>query len=196
MSLNYSSLSTVYATVVVMAVVLLSTLYPAKKAADMTVEDVTRRWSPPSPVGDDWQFEFPFTVTVPEALPLSGYLTHVFKTHEDSSAEDFVTEGAMLDVIPGDTYDTYHVAASVWLAPYDLAISQEVRLQLEPVPEERLYRILIVIRRRSGDWAQWQTINRRFFTVLRKRFLVWRTIAEPIKEQYREIKAFDRHTPL
>ncbi len=196
LSLNYSSLSTVYATMVVMAVVFLSTLYPAKKAADMTVEDVTRRWSPPPPVGDDWRFEFPFTVTVPEALPLSGYLTHVFKTHEDSSAEDFVTEGAMLDVIPGDTFDTYHVAAAVWLAPYDLAISQEVRLQLEPVPEERLYRILIVIRRRSGDRAQWQTINRRFFTVLRKRFLVWRTIAEPIKEQYREIKAFDRHTPL
>ena len=196
MSLNYSSLSTVYATMVVMAIVFLSTLYPAKKAADMTVEDVTRRWSPPPPDGDDWRFEFPFTVTVPEALPLSGYLNHIFQTHEDSSAEDFVAEGTTLDAIPGDTLDTYHVAATVWLAPYDLAISQDVRLELEPVLHERLYRILIVIRRRSGDLAQWQTINRRFFTVLRKRFLVWRTLAEPIKARYREIKAFDRHTAL
>ena len=196
LSLNYSSLSTVYATMVVMAIVFLSTLYPAKKAADMTVEDVTRRWAPPTPDGDDWRFEFPFTVTVPEALPLAGYLNHIFQTHEDSSAEDFVVEGAMLDVIPGETFDTYHVAATVWLAPYDLAISQDVRLELEPVPQERLYRILIVIHRRSGDLAQWQTINRRFFTVLRKRFLVWRTLAEPIKARYREIRAFDRHTAL
>ncbi len=196
MSLNYSSLSTVYATMVVMAIVFLSTLYPAKKAADMTVEDVTRRWSPPPPDEDDWRFEFPFTVTVPEALPLSGYLNHIFQTHEDSSAEDFVAEGTTLDALPGDTYDTYHVASTVWLAPYDLAISQDVRLELEPVLHEKLYRILIVIHRRSGDLAQWQTINRRFFTVLRKRFLVWRTLAEPIKARYRDIRAFDRHTAL
>ncbi|MXZ74795.1 MAG: FtsX-like permease family protein [Gemmatimonadetes bacterium] len=196
MSLNYSSLSTVYATMVVMAIVFLSTLYPAKKAADMTVEDVTRRWSPPPPDEDDWCFEFPFTVTVPEALPLSGYLNHIFQTHEDSSAEDFVAEGTTLDAIPGDNYDTYHVASTVWLAPYDLAISQDVRLELEPVLHEKLYRILIVIHRRSGDLAQWQTINRRFFTVLRKRFLVWRTLAEPIKARYRDVRAFDRHTAL
>ena len=74
----------------------------------------------------------------------------------------------------------------VWLAPYDLAISQEVKLELEPVPGERLYRILIVIQRKSGDRAQWQTINRRYLTVLRKRFLVWRTLAESIKDRYRQ----------
>ena len=136
----------------------------------MTVEDVTRRWSPPSPVGDDWRFEFPFTVNLVEAYPLSGYLTHIFQTHEDSSAEDFVAEGSLHEVIPGRPFEGYRVSATVWLAPYDLAISQDVALELEPVTGENLYRIMIVIRRRSGDLAQWQTINRRFFKVLRKRF--------------------------
>ena len=188
MSLNYSSLSTVYATVVVMAVVFLSTLYPAKKAADMTVEDVTRRWSPPLPEGDDWRFEFPFTVSQVEAYPLSGYLTHIFQTHEDSSAEDFVAEGSGHDVIPGHPFESYRVSATVWLAPYDLAISQDVQLELVPDTQENLYRILIVIHRRSGDLAQWQTINRRFFKVLRKRFLVWRTLSESIKDRYRKVE--------
>ena len=188
LSLNYSSLSTVYATVVVMVVVFLSTLYPAKKAADMTVEDVTRRWVPPTPDGDDWRFEFPFTVTIPEAYPLAGYLAHIFQTHEDSSAEDFVAEGAAHDVVPARPLEGYRVSATVWLAPYDLAISQDVALELEPVPGESLYRIMIAIRRRSGDLAQWQTINRRFFTVLRKRFLVWRTLSESIKDQYRKVE--------
>lgn len=186
MSLNYSSLSTVYATLVVMAVVFLSTLYPAKKAAEMTVEDVKRRWVPPPPKGDDWCFEFPFTVPPQEAYPLSRYLNHIFQTHEDSSAEDFVAEKSVHEVIPAQPFEKYRVSAMVWLAPYDLAISQEVKLELEPVPGERLYRILIVIHRESGDRAQWQTINRRYFTVLRKRFLVWRTLAESIKDRYRK----------
>ncbi|MDP7236571.1 MAG: FtsX-like permease family protein, partial [Candidatus Latescibacteria bacterium] len=184
MSINYSSLSAVYSTIVVMAVVLLSTLYPAKKAADMTVEDVNRRWKPPVPEGDAWRFEFPFTVSAVEALPLSNYLTHIFKTHEDSSAEDFVTENSFLSCVSGEHFETYQVNATVWLAPYDLAISQDVCLEIEQIPDEHLYRIMVSINRRSGDWSQWQTINRRFFTVLRKRFLVWRTLAESIKAQY------------
>ena len=186
MSINYSSLSAVYSTIVVMAVVLLSTLYPAKKAADMTVEDVNRRWKPPVPEGDAWRFEFPFTVSAVEALPLSNYLTHIFKTHEDSSAEDFVAENSFLSSVSGEHLETYQVNATVWLAPYDLAISQDVCLEIEQIPDEHLYRIMVSINRRSGDWSQWQTINRRFFTVLRKRFLVWRTLAESIKAQYQE----------
>lgn len=188
LSLNYSSLSTVYATVVVMAVVFLSTLYPAKKAADMTVEDVTRRWKPPVPDGDDWSFEFPFTVTATEALPLSAYLTHIFRTHEDSSAENFVSENTALSCDNAAALATYRVSTTAWLAPYDLAISQDVTLEAEPMEDEGLglYRILVRIHRRSGDWAQWQTINRRFFSVLRKRFLVWRTLPYPLKEDYRQ----------
>ena len=169
-----------------MIVVFLSTIYPAKKAANMTVEDVSRRWSPPAPDGDDWCFEFPFTVNMIEAYPLANYLLHIFQTHEDSAAENFVTEGSSLEPIPDKSYEGYRVRTTVWLAPYDLGISQDVGLELEPVPNENLYRIVILIRRRSGDLAQWQTTNRKFFKVLRKRFLVWRTLAEPIKDQYKK----------
>ena len=48
MFLNYSSLSAIFSTLVVMVVVVLSTLYPARKAAAMAVPDVTRRWEFPS----------------------------------------------------------------------------------------------------------------------------------------------------
>ncbi|MEE2710183.1 MAG: FtsX-like permease family protein [Gemmatimonadota bacterium] len=187
LSLNYSSVSAVYSTLVVMAVVFLSTIYPAKKAADMTVEDVTRRWEPPQPDGDEWSFDFPFTVNTQETLPLSSYLAHIFRTHEDSSSEDFVTDNTTLKPVSAEDPNTYSVSGTVWLAPYDLAISQDVILALENAEEEdlKLYKIIITIRRRSGDWAQWQTINRRFFGVLRKRFLVWRTLPHQIKETYR-----------
>ncbi|MFC1806648.1 ABC transporter permease, partial [Planctomycetota bacterium] len=61
-TLNYSSLSAIYSSVVVMLTVFVSTLYPAKKASDMAVPDVTRRWEFPPPEGDHWRFDFPFTV--------------------------------------------------------------------------------------------------------------------------------------
>jgi hypothetical protein len=186
LSLNYSSLSAIYSTLLVMLVVFLSTLYPAKKAADMTVEDVTRRWEPPPPDGDAWAFEFPFTVPVSEALGLSAYLAHIFRAHEDSSAEDFVTEQTEMEGVEEADAAIYTVRATAWLAPYDLAISQDVTLRLAPLPEERVYRIMIHLNRRSGDRAQWQTINRRFFGVLRKRFLVWRTLQHHLKEEYRQ----------
>ena len=75
LELNYSSLSAISATLIVMVTVFLSTLYPAKKAADMAVPDVTRKWEFPEPEGDNWVFDFPFTVGGAEVLGLS--LIHI-----------------------------------------------------------------------------------------------------------------------
>jgi hypothetical protein len=38
----------------------------------------------------------------------------------------------------------------------------------------------------SGDVASWKRINRGFLNVLRKRFLVWRTIPGELKYNYAE----------
>ncbi len=50
-TLNYSALSTVISSVLVMAVVMLSSIYPARQASMMAVPDVTRRWKLPNPDG-------------------------------------------------------------------------------------------------------------------------------------------------
>ncbi|MFQ6048719.1 MAG: ABC transporter permease, partial [Phycisphaerae bacterium] len=60
--LNYSSASTMLATLLVMGVVLLSAIYPSRIASQMAVPDVTRRWVLTEPQGDHWYFRFPFTV--------------------------------------------------------------------------------------------------------------------------------------
>ena len=78
MFLNYSSLSAITSTLIVMATVVLSTLYPARKAASMSVPDVTRRWKFPEPNGDLWTFNFPFTLARNDALGSGAYLHRVF----------------------------------------------------------------------------------------------------------------------
>ena len=56
MNLNYSSWSAIVSSLLVMGVVLLSTIYPAKIAAKSSVPDTVRRWIPPDPDGDCWEF--------------------------------------------------------------------------------------------------------------------------------------------
>lgn len=186
LSLNYSSLSAVWSVVVVMATVFLSTAYPAKKAADMAVPDVGREWKFPEPDGDDWSFDFPFTIGSVEVLGMYAYLTRVFESYEEGSLGAFVTENVQLTAVEGPAgQPMYHISMMTWLAPYDLGISQRVSLSAAPAENERdLYAVWVDIHRESGDVASWQRINRRFLSVLRKRFLVWRTLPQDLKNEY------------
>lgn len=185
LSLNYSSLSAIWSALVVMATVFLSTAYPARKAADMAVPDVGREWKFPDPVGDDWSFDFPFTIGSVEVLGMYAYLTRVFESYEEGSLGAFVTEDVTLTSEHQDESLLYHISMMTWLAPYDLGISQRVSLSAAPAEgEKELYAVWVDIHRESGDVASWQRINRRFLSVLRKRFLVWRTLPQELKDEY------------
>jgi hypothetical protein len=184
-NLNYSSLSAIWSTVVVMVVTLLSTLYPARVAARLAVPDVSRRWVFPEPEGDAWLFDFPFTVGGAEALGLYSYLATVFESYGEGSIGDFVAEDVTLSAAGEPAEPIYVITLKVWLAPYDLGISQSVRLEAVPTGEYGIYKIGVVLARESGDVASWRRINRGFLNLLRKRFLVWRTLAPELKHEYR-----------
>ena len=184
LTLNYSSLSAITSTLIVMVTVFLSTAYPAKMAADMTVPDVTRKWSFGDPEGDDWSFDFPFTVAGAEVVGLYAYLTRIFESYGEGSIGEFLTQDVSLTAttVAGEAH--YRIDMQAWLAPYDLGIAQEVTMEAMPTGEHDIYRIAMLIRRRSGDTVSWKRINRGFLNVLRKRFLVWRTIPGEERQRY------------
>ncbi|HUT35066.1 MAG TPA: FtsX-like permease family protein [Planctomycetota bacterium] len=186
LTLNYSSLSAIYSSLVVMITVFLSSLYPAKKASDMAVPDVTRRWEFPPPEGDRWQFDFPFTVGGAEILGMYCYLARFLQSYGETSIGAFYTEDVRLAKgEPGGEAD-YVISARCWLAPYDLGISQDVRFEAVATGEFNIYRIVVRILRVSGDTLSWQRMNRGFLNVLRKQFLVWRTVPSGTKAEYSE----------
>ena len=185
-TLNYSSLSTIYSSLVVMLTVFLSTLYPAKKASDMAVPDVTRRWEFPPPKGDLWQFDFPFTVSGIEILGMYCYLARFLQSYGETSIGAFYTEDVRLEKARPDEEADYVISARCWLAPYDLGISQDVRFEAVDTGEHNIYRIVVNIHRVSGDTLSWQRMNRGFLNVLRKQFLVWRTVPIATKLKYAE----------
>ncbi|MDE0638601.1 MAG: M28 family peptidase [Candidatus Poribacteria bacterium] len=186
LTLNYSSMSTVVATVIVMIVVLLSTLYPAIKASRMAVPDIERKWKLPEPEGDVWHFNLPFTVLAEEALGLNVFMRDYFDAHADESASDFYTDNVTFSTKPEE--DSYEIGMMVWLAPYDLGVSQSIQFITSPVggEEEDLYKITLDVNRESGEIASWKRVNRRFLNLLRKQLLIWRTFSVDVRSEFHE----------
>jgi hypothetical protein len=279
-TLNYSSSSAVLATLIVMATVLLSTLYPAWQASRMSQPDIDRKWQMSSPIGDVWRFQFPFTVSGQQPLGVAQFLADFFETHTDTSIGSFYTDrvnfaamrlreaATILNDVPGgllngtnglarssgnealdghsanghatngsaatvalddsspsaspqrpdahatglptpaagadgkspvaaaptvsridvtkiaadENTEVYHLAMRVWLAPFDMGVSQDVDIFLMPSDEPGLYELQLKLVRQSGEIAAWKRVNRGFMSDLRRQLLLWRTI-KPVGQQ-------------
>lgn len=184
LTLNYSSLASVFATIVVMATVLLSTLYPARMASRLAVPDVTRRWKLPDPDGDLWNFEFPFTVSGNEVKGLYVFFKYYFASYEEQSVGRFYTTSTELSEFEENGTKGYRLKMRVWLSPYDLGVSQDVDMMAVPTGDFGVFQIRLRITRLSGQANTWVRINRGFLNEIRKQFLLWRTVAPESKQEY------------
>ena len=184
LSVNYSALSTVISSALVMLVVLLSSLYPARQASLMAVPDVTRRWKLPDPDGNRWHFEFPFTVGGKDVFGLSVFLVDYFESHMGESMGAFYTDGARFGAIETPTGPGYTIDTAIWLAPYDLGVRQQVHFEAVSTGEHDIYAMTLTIDRLSGDAASWRRSNQGFMNALRKQFLIWRTVDPTYRVKY------------
>jgi hypothetical protein len=98
-TLNYSSSSAVLATLIVMATVLLSTLYPAYAASKISNPDA-RQSELGDPVGDLWRLQFPFTVSGLQSLGMAQFLADFFEQHTDTSVGKFYTDKVNFGGLP------------------------------------------------------------------------------------------------
>ncbi|MEO7454000.1 MAG: ABC transporter permease, partial [Fimbriimonadales bacterium] len=180
LSLNYSSLSAVYAVMIVVGVVLLSTLYPAKRAREIATPSGEGEWFADPPQGDTWRIVLPFTVSKSHASALSLFYAEWLSAYEDYNIGDFVTENVRTLV----GTDEYRASAKCWLAPFDLGVQQEMSLVFSQTDMADVFNITLEMERLSGDPENWETLNRRFLRSLRKQFLVWRTLSPDEKQPY------------
>ncbi|BDI31957.1 hypothetical protein CCAX7_40080 [Capsulimonas corticalis] len=184
LSLNFSSTSAEIAIGVVIAVVMLSTIFPARKASQVATPSTDRTWKLPDPDGDVWKIALPFAVTGDQARGINGFLSEWFKEYEQQSVGDFLTHG-----ISTTTYDSeyglaYRLSCRIWLAPFDLGVSQDISLDTIPTDLEDIFDVRLTITRQSGEVANWMRVNRRFVNVVRRQFLIWRTLSEVQRQRY------------
>lgn len=247
-TLNYSSSSAIIATLIVMATVLLSTLYPAWAASRMSQPDIERKWKLNPPIGDLWRLKFPFTVSGQQPLGVAQFLADFFETHTDTSVGKFYTDkvyftfislrgavdvlneglplagaapsaangststkgkskdGKLQDAKKAESADEglgpaamllnlssiaaspdtviYRLSMRVWLAPFDMGVSQDADIVLVPSAEPGLYELQLRLMRQSGEIAAWQRVNRGFLGDLRKQLLLWRTLTPEMQQEY------------
>jgi len=186
LNLNYSSTAAVWTTMIVVAIVMLSTIYPARKAGQLSVPDETRKMRLPRAVGDNWDFDFPFTVSSAEALPVNMFLLEYFEAHDEDSIGRFISGESALRSETGDLGESYTLEALVWVSPLDAGISQSVRIETVPSPtDERLHLMRFHIHRESGEHDTWQRMNTGFLRAIRKQLLVWRLVSHDHKKELR-----------
>ena len=179
-TLNYSSLAAIGAALAVMGVVLLSTIYPAQVAARQAVPDVVRRWRPDPPSGDEWLFEFPFMLGEGEIEGVCGFLANYFGAFGRATLGDFYVEDMQVTQADG-----YRLSFTLWLAPFDLGVSQEVVVEFVPAGE-RARAMEVRLRRLSGEHHYWQRLNLRLVEALRKQMLIWYALREAERVQHVE----------
>jgi hypothetical protein len=183
LTLNYSSTSVVVTMLLVMGVVMASAIYPARMASSLAVPDIQRRWRLPPPTGDTWEFTFPFTIHLKEALGLNAFLMTYF---EGMSGRDIGGTFTVKNVTFVEIEREHYVlSADCWLAPYDLGVSQHVELHTVPSKDmERYMELRLYAKRHSGEIGGWMRTNRPFLNDFRKQFLLWKTFPKLDRERF------------
>jgi len=154
-TLNYSSSSAILSTLIVMATVLLSTIYPAMAASRMSQPDIDRRWRMSEPFGDVWRFQFPFTVSGQQPVGVAQFLYDFFSAHTDTSVGKFYTDRVifnglplseavtLLNSLPPDAAAAF-AARQAAGTPEEVATNQPVVMKLEDIaaaPNTQVYRL-------------------------------------------------------
>ncbi|NNK14178.1 MAG: ABC transporter permease, partial [Desulfofustis sp.] len=191
-TVNYSSTAGVAAMVLVIAVVLISVIYPSRVAARIAIPDVNRSFELPDTDGNSLQVYLPFFMKHAEYKSIGGFLYNYFVGHQDISHGRFST--GQVDLVYScenvaeiqqritesqdhEDYHCVHLQARVWLAPFDFGIMQLVDIQFYPARDNPAFlEVKMTIHRESGEESQWRRINKIFIHQLRKQLLIWRSM--------------------
>ena len=187
--MNFSSMTTVYTILIVMAIVLLSTVYPAIKAGRAASPDVARKWKMPPPDGDILCFQFPFTVSRVDFGGILVFISEHFANHADSSLGSFAASNIRITHGKNELTDGYMLTADFTLAPFDLGVAEEMSMYSAPSDIEGIDVVTVRIIRRDGSKGAWLRGNTRFVGEIRNQFLLWRSLPVETVMHYRELAA-------
>lgn len=177
LNFNYSSLSVAYVILFTIAIVLLSTLYPAFAATKAAVPSGKRTWSLPKHDGRVMQVIFPFIYHASVTAGILAYLQEYFDRFTGASIGDFIStyHGCRREK-DNKGRDRYQLKYHVALVPFDLGVTQDLQFDLGYDDYVQAYRLNMRVERVSGQDSNWITTNRPFLEQLRKYLMRWRNL--------------------
>lgn len=202
MTANYSSTAGVAAMIIVIAVTLISVIYPSRVASQIAIPDVSRSWKLPDTMGDTITITLPFLIKTTEQTCAGGYLMEYYNAHADISHGEFSTEDLSCTFIPPGDLPGHGIDArpqaelasedvcfimnlKAWLAPFDFGVRQKAKLIFCP---SEIYvgfkQITVILTREAGEQMVWRNLNKRFLDGLRKQLLIWRSLDDDARREY------------
>ncbi|MEM0161848.1 MAG: FtsX-like permease family protein [Thermoproteota archaeon] len=169
--INYSSSSVIISIGIVIALVLLASIYPIHQVALLITPSLERKWRiTTKPKGDEWEVPIPFRVKEEESLlGLIYFLKEYLWNKRAERTGSFTVE----ELGSSKEESGYSISAKVWLAPYEQDIHQEVFLNFTKSKTEQRYITSLKILRISGPYESWVRFNYSFVDEIRKQLLVW-----------------------
>ena len=154
LNMDYSSIETIYASLAIVAAVLISTLIPAREAARLASPAEDSHLTIPKVENDTMTFNLPFTFTAHDRVAVISYFYRWLDANGEGSSgmfyctkpEPLVTEG----VVPAGTEVIPGITSIVWLKPYDMGVSQRLTINLPTDPEN--WRIHRTYHNRTIKW--------------------------------------------
>ena len=181
--MNYSSANAIVTILIVMATVLVSSIYPAVKASRSANPGILRTWRLPQPEGDVFDIVFPFTVSDYDITGVVSFLKEHFENFGDTGLGLFMARDPRL---VRDDAGALGIHADLALAPFDLGVTQSFELRSAPSEIAGIDEVTIKLVRRSGQPKDWKRLNKVLLDDLRRQFLIWRALPNETMELYRQ----------
>jgi ABC-type antimicrobial peptide transport system permease subunit len=195
LAINYSSGSVINALGLGIAGILLSTIYPLRISAKISVPSVKRSWelkTKPEDDGKTWKISVPFVAaSEQEARGILEFLREFFIIFESESVGGvFFSEDTRTREVIRNNRNEKHLLSVVSLAPFDFGLKQRTDL-FTYLDEKRGHWIFeIDLLKTDGILSAWETSVRRFVDTIRKQLLIWRSLSKEDKaikaEQFKE----------
>lgn len=180
LSMTFTSINTIYASLAIMVAVFVSTYFPARSAMEIAAPADESGWRLPEPDGDTMEFSLPFTFSGRDRVAVLAFFRRHFLDHGEGSAGRFFAGVPRLAVAGGSGLDegayVPECEVTVWLKPFDLGVSQSLRIMMPTDPETREFVARVTLTRLSGTRESWLRLNGPFVALLRRHFLYWRAV--------------------
>jgi len=184
-TLNYSSSWVFTAVGISILATVLASLYPSLRASRLVTPSLERRWTIPTPKGNHWEIPLPFTAIDQEIDGLIEYIREMINAHSSDESEIFYLRSpSRLTEGEEEKLTLKTLILDVALEPYEAGVRQDAKLMAIKNKGEDRYRFTIICDRREGSFSIWTTRNRSFIDLLRKQFLLWRSLAPSERSRY------------
>jgi hypothetical protein len=181
LNMTFTSINTIYASLAIMAAVFISTFFPARSAMEIAAPAEESGWKLPEPEGDTMDFALPFTFSARDRVAVLAFFRRYFLDHGEGSAGQFFAGEPRIEAIEGQGLDARSCVpmceVTVWLKPFDLGVSQQLRIVMPTDPETHEFLARVTLTRLSATRESWLRLNGPFVTFIRRHFLYWRAVS-------------------